>query len=591
MLTYNNTQYRNLEEQVKKNQADILFLSTTGTALNQFGVYTAGEVSTPALLPDPLTYTGEFGDAYLVGTAAPRSMYIFTRANTTHPNNYWLNLGPFPLAGPKGEKGDTGLQGATGPQGPQGIQGPIGPTGPQGLQGETGPAGQTGEQGQPGPKGDPGQPTLLAGILTSIDQLPIPTEDARQYSYLIGTETPYTLYGVIGTTALEWASLGTFAPIPGPEGPQGPEGVGFYYTSQNIVGANKSLAKVLITVPSGRSIQKGDLVLSANGRVYTVNTVSGSVIQLKYTNISLSKTIEYTAPIIYLNGSGIDLSSASLTSLNNSPTATISLNNELYYRNDVLTSANTSVYTHTGQAKSYSDPSIYRPFIKFIVINQSTLQYTTNTYEIAARGGGGTIVGDKQYVSTSTETIQDLPFESGTGFSGVLLSTGTIYYVSINGADAGSARVTENTDTGLAEWSCAGFTYDPNDSYINYSGTETGTVSIYSVNTITLPDTPGIGIEPVLPGEYTSLTTITITPPTDYRYLIISYTGSYNNTPEAGSLLLPSQAVPPTDTLSTTYTVSGPNAGVEFTIYNSSTLTFSFTPIELTSPFYRIDFC
>lgn len=60
-----------------------------------------------------------------------------------------FNYGPYlanlaGVAGPRGERGATGLQG------PQGIQGNTGATGPQGPKGETGP------QGIQGPKGDRG---------------------------------------------------------------------------------------------------------------------------------------------------------------------------------------------------------------------------------------------------------------------------------------------------------------------------------------------------------------------------------------------------------------------------------------------------
>lgn len=85
--------------------------------------------------------------------------------------------------GPKGDKGDPGLQGTPGERGPkgeqglQGIPGPVGPKGdagergpqgdtgpkgadglqgPQGLQGERGPKGDDGIQGPPGPKGADG---------------------------------------------------------------------------------------------------------------------------------------------------------------------------------------------------------------------------------------------------------------------------------------------------------------------------------------------------------------------------------------------------------------------------------------------------
>ena len=85
MITIDGKEYRNLEEQVRKNQADILYMLEEEGALNQFGIKVVGQVDTAASLPDPTTYTGEYGDAYAVGTASPYVLYIWTRANSTHP--------------------------------------------------------------------------------------------------------------------------------------------------------------------------------------------------------------------------------------------------------------------------------------------------------------------------------------------------------------------------------------------------------------------------------------------------------------------------------------------------------------------------
>ena len=217
MITIDNVQYRNLEEQVKKNMDDIKYMLEEEGVLNEFGIKVVGQITSDNQLPDPATYTGEYGDAYAVGTAVPYTLYIYTRANGAHPNAYWFNIGQFPLpgptgpAGPQGPKGDTGTRGNTwtsgtgnptstsgyiandkylnttngtvfnfdgstwqnvgnirgpqgiqgpkgekgdtGEQGPQGIQGPIGLTGPEGPQGPMGPKGETGATG---PKGDTG---------------------------------------------------------------------------------------------------------------------------------------------------------------------------------------------------------------------------------------------------------------------------------------------------------------------------------------------------------------------------------------------------------------------------------------------------
>ena len=194
MITIDNVQYRNLEEQVKKNMDDIQYILEEEGVLNEFGIKIVGQITSSSQLPDPDTYEGEYGDAYAVGTATPYTLYIYTRANGTHPNDYWFNIGQFPApgnipgptgpqgpAGPAGTRGSTWTNGTGNPtstsgflvndkylntsdgtvfnfngsqwqnvgsiRGPQGIQGTQGPIGPQGQQGIQGPQG---EQGIPG---------------------------------------------------------------------------------------------------------------------------------------------------------------------------------------------------------------------------------------------------------------------------------------------------------------------------------------------------------------------------------------------------------------------------------------------------------
>ena len=58
--------------------------------------------------------------------------------------------------GPKGERGEQGIQGPKGEQGPIGLTGPQGPKGDTGERGPQGPTGERGEQGIQGPKGNNG---------------------------------------------------------------------------------------------------------------------------------------------------------------------------------------------------------------------------------------------------------------------------------------------------------------------------------------------------------------------------------------------------------------------------------------------------
>lgn len=133
-------------------------------------------ISTLATVADlePLKPTAKAGDAYAVGLAPPRDIYLFSE-NISEFVNQGPIQGPQGPEGPQGPQGIQGLVGPTGPQGeqgPQGIQGekgatgatgPVGPKGDQGLQGPqgeigpAGPKGETGPQGPAGAKGDKGE--------------------------------------------------------------------------------------------------------------------------------------------------------------------------------------------------------------------------------------------------------------------------------------------------------------------------------------------------------------------------------------------------------------------------------------------------
>ena len=250
MITIDNVQYRNLEEQVEKNKQDILYILEEEGVLNQFGIKVVGQITSSSQLPDPTTYQGEYGDAYAVGTADPYTLYIYTRANGTQPNNYWFNIGQFPLPGPIGPEGPTGPKGDTGTRGSiwtSGTGTPVsssvnlagdkylntadgtvfnfdgstwnnvgnirGPQGIQGIQGQVGPQGPEGPQGPKGETGDVGGFINIYGILDNINQLPTP-ESLKNLSiaYLVGTSTPYDLYIQIGSTSATavWTNAGPF---------------------------------------------------------------------------------------------------------------------------------------------------------------------------------------------------------------------------------------------------------------------------------------------------------------------------------------------------------------------------------------------
>lgn len=265
MLKYGNRELRNLEDQVEKNAQDIEDFKNGNQTIAEFGITVVGILATAAELPAQ----GEnLGDAYLIGSSTPYDMRVWTRdvANNTAK---WVDLGAFPLQGPKGDKGDKGsviradageplnnptslydfyidritgywyqaysnetgygwlkaftLKGERGERGLQGKQGVQGLTGPQG---KTGPIGPT---GLPGPQGDVGPAFNVQGTLASSSNLPTPTAAMQDkgYAYIIpdaqGTKHIWVIQGS-ESTSFSWVDVGTAGV--GIQGPKGTDGVG-----------------------------------------------------------------------------------------------------------------------------------------------------------------------------------------------------------------------------------------------------------------------------------------------------------------------------------------------------------------------------
>lgn len=206
--------YLNIQEQVELNRLAIKAIEEGSTIIAEFGIHVVGQVSNPDSLPDPTTYEGDFGDAFLVGEDAPYDYYIFTRPFQGAEFPTWFNIGVFPKPGPKGDRGETGLTGQRGPQGVPGLTGPQGPkgdTGDQGIPGPVGPQGPRGQQGEPGPVGSF---FVVLGQIDEPEDLPSVTDVPRNAAYFVGTEPPYDVYSIIGAgLALEWINLGKSAII------------------------------------------------------------------------------------------------------------------------------------------------------------------------------------------------------------------------------------------------------------------------------------------------------------------------------------------------------------------------------------------
>ena len=260
MLKYDGKIYRNLEEQVLQNQKDIQDFKDGNQTIAEFGITVKGILSQASLLPE---FGENYGDAYLIGTAPPYDMRVWTRHDAEQSAS-WVDLGQFPLAGPQGPKGEQGtyinvgnglptyearerdlyinlvtgnlymyntgiwkLQGSLkGPKGEQGIQGVQGAQGPQGPTGVAGPQGPKGEQG---PKGDYGPSFNIISELANTSQLPTPTaelQDAGATYAIPDAQGVKHLWVIKGSgSSFTWFDLGVSG-VQGPEGPKGDPGIG-----------------------------------------------------------------------------------------------------------------------------------------------------------------------------------------------------------------------------------------------------------------------------------------------------------------------------------------------------------------------------
>lgn len=344
------TVLRNLEEQVLKNKQDIARHYEMDRALANLGIKILGTLVSadelPGLdkeIPFPAApnYTGEFGDAYAVRTENWTAddpdyvYYVFTRANLNvgEANDYWLNVGKIGIQGDQGPRGERGEQGEPG-NAARWYSGSFIPTtaaqegdmflvtsaasngdvyqytngqwvkqtnlrGAQGLQGDRGPRGEQGikgEKGNPGERGEPGRPFSIAGVLASIDYLPIPTSKNRDKAYLVeiaGDETNYDIYFIVGSeeSGYLWHNAGRFATVQGPQGNQGEKGdqgiPGFsIFRSSATSIENNTIPLSSITNLEGRAVQVGDLVLIKYS-VYNITAVSSNTLTVSQTENNL----------------------------------------------------------------------------------------------------------------------------------------------------------------------------------------------------------------------------------------------------------------------------------------------------------------
>ena len=176
-ITINGKVYRNIQEQVAKNQEDI-------EALEKQLPYNGPYDTTDDIPNDVLVNNG----TYLIGTEEPYTVYKFDEKNAR-----FIDLGYFGATGPRGPQGETGPQGEQGIQGIQGEQGIQGIQGPQGETGPEGPEGPEGPQGEQGPAGE--LPTMYMHTLTFANNTDIKAVNSFEITIISNKDTAFdTLY-------------------------------------------------------------------------------------------------------------------------------------------------------------------------------------------------------------------------------------------------------------------------------------------------------------------------------------------------------------------------------------------------------------
>ncbi len=196
----NTVVYRNMQEQVAKNQRDIADLA------EQTNDELANMQEQIDNLPTIIGPQGPVGPQGAQGVQGPKGD-----------------------TGAKGDKGDTGSQGIQGVQGPQGPKGDTGAkgdkgdTGPQGIQGIQGPQGVQGPKGDTGAKGEDGASFEITGSVAQVNDLPPVSSVSVGTAYFVGVNEPRLIYAAVYVnTVLQWQNQGT---LQGPQGPQGPQGI------------------------------------------------------------------------------------------------------------------------------------------------------------------------------------------------------------------------------------------------------------------------------------------------------------------------------------------------------------------------------
>ena len=260
MLKFGNKEFRNLQEQVAKNMKDIQFILAEEGVLNEFGIKVVGQEDSAGDMPTVADYKENnpdwaYGDAYAIGEEAPYELYILTRANGTHPDDYWFDIGEFPVPGPEGPEG---------PEGPQGPQGETGNPGADGLDAGFGTVSATAT-------------TLDAGEDATVSVSTSGPDTAMNISFTFGI--PKGQDGDVGT--VEWGEIG-----------------GDIDDQADLVSALQGKQNTLVsgtnikTINSESILGSGNIVISGGGSVNDVEVNGVSVVTAGVAEIDLTGYVE-----------------------------------------------------------------------------------------------------------------------------------------------------------------------------------------------------------------------------------------------------------------------------------------------------------
>lgn len=414
MLKFGNQEFRNLEEQVLKNKNDIQDFKDGNQTIAEFGIKVVGIVSDAASIP---AVGEEFGDAYLVGTQPPYDMRVWTR-NVNNDTAAWVDLGQFPLQGPKGDKGPRGTEWTVGYgapkynpsrsgdmyldkvtgngyisttlsgtlkwelqfnlKGPRGMDGPQGPQGLQGEKGAKGDKGEIGPAGPQGPKGAVGPAFNVQGTLASSANLPTPTAEMQDkgYAYIIpdteGNKHIWIIQGPDGGP-FTWTDMGTAGV--GIQGPAGEPGVGL----TTLTNTNLTYGNTTVTYGATNGITINSTTRQTfNGTTHD-STMNLSLPIVAGDGVSIAKAAD--AEKIVISGSGGDVTAAGNNTFTGSNTfnGTVKFNGMPSARNFVAQIEGLPGYTSFGsnglfELKSADNGTVYYPQLPYKTDTLATLK-------------------------------------------------------------------------------------------------------------------------------------------------------------------------------------------------------------------------